>query len=59
MFSGTYNLSLEKRNGKWLITRFYIEADAPLSLSKFPEGPPETEFKYIPAPRGPLGDLIP
>jgi hypothetical protein len=59
MFSGTYNLSLEKRNGKWLITRFYIEADAPLSPSKFPEGLPETEFKYISDPRGPLGDLIP
>jgi hypothetical protein len=27
--TGTYNASLEKRNGKWLITRWYIEADAP------------------------------
>ena len=32
--SGTYNATLEKRDGKWTITRWYIEADAPLAPSK-------------------------
>ena len=48
--SGTYNANLEKRNGKWTITRWYIEADAPLSPSKLPEGFSEAEFKWIPDP---------
>jgi hypothetical protein len=49
--TGTYNANLEKRNGKWLITRWYIEADAPLAASKLPEGFPESEVKFIPDPR--------
>jgi acetoacetate decarboxylase len=48
--SGTYNAELEKRNGKWTITRWYIECDAPLSPSKMPEGFPESELKWIPDP---------
>ena len=48
--TGTYNANLEKRNGRWVITRWYIEADAPLSPSKLPEGVAENEFKWIPDP---------
>lgn len=48
--TGTYNANLEKRNGKWTITRWYIEADAPLSPSPLPEGFSEEEFKWIPDP---------
>ena len=48
--TGTYNANLEKRGGKWTITRWYIEADAPLSPSKMPEGFTEDEFKWIPDP---------
>jgi acetoacetate decarboxylase/3-phenylpropionate/cinnamic acid dioxygenase small subunit len=46
--TGTYNVELEKRDGKWTITRWYIECDAPLAPSKFPKGP---EVTYIPDPR--------
>jgi acetoacetate decarboxylase len=48
--SGTYNANLEKRGGKWTITRWYIEVDVPLSPSKMPEGFPENELKWIPDP---------
>jgi hypothetical protein len=48
--SGTYNAELEKRNGKWTITRWYIEADVPLSPSPLPEGFSENEFKWTPDP---------
>ena len=48
--TGTYNSTLEKRDGKWTITRFYIEVDAPLSPSKIPEGFAESELKVIPDP---------
>lgn len=50
--SGTYNATLEKRNGKWIITRWYIEADAPLAPSKMPEGFGDA-VKWIPDPRSP------
>jgi len=46
--TGTYNATLEKRNGKWTITRWYIECDAPLAPSKFPSG---KDVKYTPDPR--------
>ena len=36
--TGTYNAELAKRNGKWTITRWYIEADAPLAPSKVTPG---------------------
>lgn len=48
--TGTYNANLEKRDDKWTITRWYIEADAPLSPSPLPEGFTEDEFKWIPDP---------
>ena len=39
--SGTYNATLEKRDGKWTITRWYIEVDAPVKGSAIPEGMPK------------------
>ena len=48
--SGTYNAELEKRDGKWTITRWYIECDAPLNPSPLPEGFTEEEFKWVPDP---------
>jgi acetoacetate decarboxylase len=48
--SGTYNANLEKRDGKWTITRWYIEVDVPLSPSPLPVGFTESEFKWIPDP---------
>lgn len=48
--TGTYNANLEKRNDRWVITRWYIEADAPLAPSSLPEGVSEEEFKWIPDP---------
>ena len=35
--SGTYNATLVKRNGKWKISRWYIEIDAPLKSSPLPK----------------------
>jgi hypothetical protein len=49
--SGTYNATMEKRNGKWLITRWYIQADAPLNPSPIPQGVSADEMKLIPDPR--------
>ena len=43
--TGTYNVELKKRDGKWTITRFYIEVDAPLKPSAIPEG---TNYTYVP-----------
>ena len=37
--SGTYNASLEKRKGKWTITRWYIEVDAAAPKSDIPKYP--------------------
>jgi 3-phenylpropionate/cinnamic acid dioxygenase small subunit len=37
--SGTYNASLEKRDGKWTITRWYIEVDATAPPSEIPQIP--------------------
>jgi acetoacetate decarboxylase len=51
MSSGTYNATLEKRNGKWVITRWYIECDAPLAPSPIPEGVSAAEMQLIPDPR--------
>jgi hypothetical protein len=33
--TGTYNADLEKRGGKWTITRWYIETDAPVSIREW------------------------
>ena len=40
--TGTYNANLEKRDGKWTITRWYIEVDAPLSPSRCRKDSPRT-----------------
>ena len=37
--SGTYNGELEKRDGRWVITRWYIETDAPVAPSDFSSSP--------------------
>ena len=49
--TGTYNAELEKRKGRWVITRWYIEADAPLAVSALPDGLSKEEFQWIPDPR--------
>jgi hypothetical protein len=49
--TGTYNAELEKREGQWVITRWYIEVDAPLATSSLPEGLSKEEFQWIPDPR--------
>jgi len=46
--SGTYNASLEKRNGRWTITRWYIELDAVAPPSDVPEYP---GIEFIPEDR--------
>jgi len=49
--SGTYNATLKKRDGKWKITRWYIEVDAPLSASALPEGDVGKNITFIPDTR--------
>ncbi|WP_041068393.1 nuclear transport factor 2 family protein [Thiolapillus brandeum] len=49
--SGTYNATLKKRNGKWTITRWYIEVDAPLKASALPEGGAAKGIEFIPDTR--------
>jgi hypothetical protein len=49
--SGTYNATMEKRAGKWVITRWYIETDAPLNPSPIPQGVKPGEMTLIPDPR--------
>jgi acetoacetate decarboxylase len=44
--TGVYHANLEKRGGKWTITRWYIETDAPLAPSKLPAA-----AEYIPDPK--------
>jgi 3-phenylpropionate/cinnamic acid dioxygenase small subunit len=46
--SGTYSASLEKRDGKWTITRWYIETDAAVPKSSIPAIP---GIEYIPDDR--------
>jgi hypothetical protein len=57
--TGTYNANLEKRNDRWVITRWYIEADAPLAPSNLPEGVTESEFQWIPDPSTALKGAVP
>jgi len=49
--TGTYNAELEKRQSRWLITRWYIEVDAPLAKVAMPEGFSKEEIQWIPDPR--------
>jgi 3-phenylpropionate/cinnamic acid dioxygenase small subunit len=44
--TGTYNASLEKRDGKWTITRWAIETDLEVKSSPMPKGLPESMFKF-------------
>ncbi|HGG03995.1 MAG TPA: nuclear transport factor 2 family protein [Aliiroseovarius sp.] len=46
--SGTYNASLEKRNGRWTITRWYIEVDAAAPKSEIAKHP---GIEFIPDER--------
>jgi len=46
--SGTYNVTLEKRNGRWTITRWYIEVDATAPKSTVPKIP---GIEFIPDAR--------
>jgi acetoacetate decarboxylase len=48
--TGTYNIDLEKRDGRWTITRWYIECDAPLAPSPLPTDAPADKFKWDPDP---------
>jgi acetoacetate decarboxylase len=57
--TGTYNANLEKRNDRWVITRWYIEADAPIAPSALPAGLSESEFKWIPDPSTAMKGAIP
>jgi hypothetical protein len=49
--TGTYNAELEKRKEQWVITRWYIEVDAPLARISMPEGLSKEEIQWIPDPR--------
>jgi len=49
--SGTYNATLKKINGKWKISRWYIEVDAPLAPSPMPKGEILKKFKFSPDAR--------
>ena len=49
--SGTYNATMKKIDGKWKISRWYIEVDAPLSPSPMPKGEILKSFKFIPDTR--------
>jgi 3-phenylpropionate/cinnamic acid dioxygenase small subunit len=49
--SGTYNATLKKRDGRWKITRWYIEVDAPLKASALPEGDVGKNIEFIPDTR--------
>ena len=48
--SGTYNATLHKRNGRWIITRWYIELDAGVKPSAMPTGFGD-KIRFIPDPR--------
>ncbi len=49
--SGTYNATLEKRDGRWTITRWYIEVDAPVKPSPIPEGIASDTLEFVPDDR--------
>lgn len=49
--TGTYNADMEKRNGKWTITRWYIEVDAPVAQSPMPANVPADVVKFVPDAR--------
>ena len=46
--TGTYNASMEKRDGRWTITRWAIEADMPVKGSPTLKRLKEEIFKIVP-----------
>lgn len=46
--SGTYSANLEKRNGHWKITRWYVELDSMVNMTAPPEGLAPGTFQFIP-----------
>ena len=49
--TGTYNANMEKRDGAWTITRWYIEVDAPVAQSAMPTNVDPKTFSFIPDTR--------
>jgi len=49
--TGTYNATMEKRNGKWIITRWYIEVDAQVAQSPMPANLPADLISFTPDTR--------
>ena len=49
--TGTYNATMEKRDGRWITTRWYIEVDAVLAMSQMPTNVPPGSFSFIPDAR--------
>lgn len=49
--TGTYNATMEKRAGKWTITRWYIEVDAPVASSPMPPNLPPDAISFTPDAR--------
>jgi hypothetical protein len=49
--TGTYNIDLAKRDGRWTVTRWYIECDELLGMSEMPQGFPEDELRLTLDPR--------
>jgi 3-phenylpropionate/cinnamic acid dioxygenase small subunit len=45
--SGTYSAVVEKRKGRWVITRWYVEVDAPVRESAIPENVSSKEMVFI------------
>lgn len=46
--TGAYNATMEKRAGRWITTRWYIEVDAVLAMSQMPTNVPPGSFSFIP-----------
>ena len=49
--TGTYNATLAKRDGRWTITRWYVEVDVGVKQSAIPEGFSEDTMTLIPDDR--------
>ncbi len=45
--TGTYNASMEKRDGRWIITRFAVEVDSPVKRSPAPKGLNPEVFELV------------
>ena len=49
--TGTYNATMAKRDGRWIITRWYIEVDAPVPASPLPPNLPPDAISFKPDTR--------